>query len=563
MELQKVGDLPYERVNADYVIKEIQTCTAEVAKAKSGCELAELRQKCLKPLLHFSSMASLSFARFTLNTRDGFYTAEKDYYDETGPKIDAEYVKFQREFLKNPHVKEAEKYLNPLVIRHYELSVKCTSDKAVPYKIEENKIITEYTKLMAETLFEYNGEKLPLSALKKYFTDKDRAVRKSAYDALGNTLGTIGDKLDDIYDRLVKVRTQTARVLGYNDYSELGDNLMGRISYNRSDIKAFRENVLRDIVPAVTKLKEAVAKRLNISDFMLYDNDTYFTCGNPAPVIDAEHMFKAARDMYRSMSDETGEFFDYMVATDAFDVFPREGKWGGGYCTSFSDYRQPFILANFNGTSADVDVLTHEAGHAFAEYEIYKQNHDLELNVGGMETAETHSMSMEFFCHKYIDKFFGERARDYKYSHIADALSFIPYGTIVDYFQELVYKNPDMTKAERNELWNKLESEFRPWLSVKGIPYIENGTRWQYQMHIYESPMYYIDYCLAQSVALQFLFASRENFDKAFNAYTNLLKQGGEKEFPALVTEAGLNSPFKQGALKKISEKAQKLLSEI
>ena len=479
--MQKVSELPYERVNYEDVISVIRDCAHKATAAKSGEELASIRNECLKSVLHCQTMYSLSFTRFTLNTRDEFYSCEKDYYDEALPKISAEFVKFQKAFLNSVHRKDVEKLVHPLIIKQYELSVKCASDEAIPYKVEENKIVTEYTKLMAETLFEFDDESMPFSALKKHMSAPEREVRKKAYESLGKTLSSIGDKLDDIFDRLVKVRTKIANVLGYENFVQLGDNLLGRISYNRDMIRAFRENVRRDVVPVVTKLKKELQKSLGIEKFMLYDNDTYFACGNPAPVINAQAMFEAGKSMYRDMGKDTGEFFDMMLATEAFDVFPRDGKWGGGYMDAFVDFKQPFILANFNGTSGDVDVLTHEAGHAFAAYMSFKQNHDPDLGLG-METAETHSMSMEFLCYKYMNKFFGKRADDYKYAHLFEAINFIPYGTIVDYFQELVYSKPEMTPAERNNLWNELEAEFRPYFTTSGIPYLENGTRWQYQI---------------------------------------------------------------------------------
>ena len=559
--MRKVSELPYKRVQAQDVLAHIDAGTQKATHAKSGKELAQARTEVLRELFHYQTMAALAEARFTLNTRDAYYTAEKEYYDETAPKVSSTYIKFENAFLHNEHVQDATAYCNPIVLERYRLDVQCNSDEAVPHKIEENRIVTEYTKLMAETLFSFRGENMPLSALRKYFFHPDRAVRKEAYTVLGNTLAGIGDRLDDIYDRLVKVRTRIARVLGYDNYVALGDNIMGRFAFSRHDLHTFRENVLRDIVPMVSELKKALRKKLRIQDdFMLYDNDTYFPQGNPTPVSDAQGIFAAGKAMYADMSRDTGEFFDYMLQTDAFDVFPREGKWGGGYCTSFVDYRQPFILANFNGTSDDVDVLTHEAGHAFADYMLYKQGHDAELNVGGMETAETHSMSMEFFAYKYMRSFFGDRAEDYKYAHLFEALNFLPYGTIVDYFQEEVYAHPDMTSKERNELWNELERKFRPWMTTQGIPYLEKGTRWQYQMHIFENPLYYIDYCLAQSVALQFLLKSQEDYDKAFAAYIELLRQGGERDFPTLVRQAGLRSPFAPGALHEIAQNAKQLL---
>ena len=79
-------------------------------------------------------------------------------------------------------------------------------------------------------------------------------------------------------------------------------------------------------------------------------------------------------------------------------------------------------------------------------------------------------------------------------------------------------------------------------------------------MHIYESPLYYIDYCLAQSVALQFLLKSQENYGAAFAKYTEFLKKGGTEPFPRLITAAGLKSPFENGALNDIALSAEKLL---
>ena len=111
--------------------------------------------------------------------------------------------------------------------------------------------------------------------------------------------------------------------------------------------------------------------------------------------------------------------------------------------------------------------------------------------------------------------------------------------------------------------WLELEKQFRPHISVEGIPYLEKGTRWQYQMHIYECPFYYIDYCLAQTAAFQFLLASRENYADAFARYLRLSKQGGEKVWTELLTEAGFPSPFEPGALKELAEKVEKLLDSI
>ena len=354
-----------------------------------------------------------------------------------------------------------------------------------------------------------------------------------------------------------------AKKMGYPNFIELGYYRLGRLSFDQGMVERFRENVLKDLVPVVARLKKENAAKLVIEDFKLYDNDVCIPGGDPKPVLDKDGIFREASGMYHEMSEETGKFIDMMLENEAFDVVSRENKWGGGYCTSIPQYNQPFILANFNGTSDDIDVITHEAGHAFADYMTAGNRFSMELGIGGMETAETHSMSMEFFAWKYIGKFFGGNAEKYKYMHVFESLSFIPYGTIVDYFQHLVYTNPEMTPAERKEVWNRLEAQFRPYLSTEGIPYLSEGTRWQYQMHIYESPFYYIDYCIAQATAFQFLLESRKDYGDAFKRYVRFLSQGGEQLFGDLVAEAGLKSPFEEGALKETSRGIEALMEEL
>jgi M3 family oligoendopeptidase len=351
---------------------------------------------------------------------------------------------------------------------------------------------------------------------------------------------------------MVKNRDRQAKKLGYKDYVELGYYRMGRNCYSPEDIEVFRNGVIKYWVPFVSEFKKKQAEELGIDKIYLYDNSNVLKTGNPEPIGTVEEIFKNGKKMYEGMSKETGEFINFMLEHDLFDVIARKGKSGGGYCTEFSKYKMPFIFANFNGTFDDVDVLTHEAGHALASFEAMKNIPDPLLRQGGMETCEIHSMSMEFFAWKYMDLFFEERADDYRRMHFEHAIDFIPYGTMVDYFHQKVYEKPEMTPAERKQLWLDLESTFRPDVCMEGITYIEEGGRWQYQSHIFERPFYYIDYCLAQSVSFDFLIAMHKDYDDAFARYTSLLRKGGTKVFTDLVKEAGFDSLFSADALPNI-----------
>lgn len=559
----KVAQLQYERMTLESFSEQLTGIIEQIKTAKNVQDILNARDKAVALQNEFQTAYSLANMRYTINTVDEFYVKEKEYYDEITPQVQNYLLEYAGAMLDSPFRPELERELSPLLLKSLETQRKAMSPLIIEEMVEENRLITEYSKLMSGLTIPFRDEKIPLSILRKYMKDDDRETRREAYEALGNKLEEISETLDGLYDKLVKIRDKMAKKMGYRNFIELGYNRLGRFSYDEKMVEQFRANVLSDIVPLVAELKIENAKRLGIDDFKLYDNDVYVPGGDPKPVKERGGIFAEARAMYHEMSEQTGEFIDMMMDNEAFDVDSRENKWGGGYCTWFPKYKQPFILANFNGTSADIDVVTHEAGHAFAFYMTANNRFAMELSVGGMETAETHSMSMEFFTWKYMDRFFGDKASRYKFMHVFDALSFIPYGTIVDYFQHIVYENPDMTPAQRNETWNRLEKQFRPYLSTEGMPYLSKGTRWQYQMHIFETPFYYIDYCLAQVVAFQFLLESRKDYDDAFARYVRHVTYGGELTFTDLLEKAGLASPFSEGALKNVASEIEKLIAEL
>lgn len=559
----KVKDMPYEHLTIEEIREELQAVLAEIKNAKCHKCVLRARERMLKLLLRYSSNASLCYIRYSCNTADEYYVKEHEYFDEIGPEVSSLLTEISNALLLSPYRAELEKVLGPVYFRYREVESLAMSPAIVEDMIEENKLCSEYSKLMAGLEFEFRGETYSRAALAGFFKDDDRETRREAYEVFGKKMLEVAPQLDDIYDRMVKVRDRMAKKMGYKNFIELGYYRMNRVSYGQKEVETFRKNVLESWVPANSRLRLENAKDLGLDNYMFYDDGVIIPGGDPRPQGGKEEIFQAAREMYHEMGAESAAFIDLMLENDAFDVDARKNKWGGGYCSEIAQYKQPFILANFNGTAGDVDVMTHEAGHAFNAFLIADNKFALEIGCGGMETAETHSMSMEYFAWKYIHKFFGEDAKKYKYMHALENFSFIPYGTMVDAFQHIVYENPDMTPAQRNQAWLELERKFRPHIQTEGIPFIEEGRRWQYQMHIYESPFYYIDYCLAQTAAFGFLLASLEDYDGAYARYIRLMKQGGETYYEDLLKEAEIPSPFQEGALQTLAEKVEALLRKV
>ncbi|MBO5271180.1 MAG: M3 family oligoendopeptidase, partial [Clostridia bacterium] len=444
MSVMKVSEIPYKR----FTIEEGQAVFAAFERAMQNATSADdviaAREAFRKGMEAYENAASLSNCRFTLDTRDEFYQAEMNYYDEVGPLFSDLFTKYGTLMLESPFRSELETRMNPRLFRTWEIAKKAFDPCVIEDCQEENATVTEYAKLMSEMVFVFRGEEMPLSRLRGKLEDSDREVRREAAEAIGLGLQKNAAALDDVYDRLVKIRTRIAKKMGYETFTELGYYRMGRLDYNAQMVASFRENVRKSLVPVVKAFKEEIREALGYDSVMFYDNDIYGTGASIVPVLDKAGMFAAAQAMYDKMNPEIGDFMREMQEAEAFDVDARDGKWGGGYCTVFPTYRQPFILANFNGTTGDVDVLTHEFGHAFAMKKVFDRA-DTELGIGGYETAECHSMSMEFLSWPEMGTFFGADANRYRRKHLLDALSFIPYGVMVDEFQHEVYAKPEMT----------------------------------------------------------------------------------------------------------------------
>lgn len=506
-----------------------------------------------------NTAVSLSYIKFTLNTEDVFFVTEKEYYDEVMPKIQDVDLRFRLALYNSKFKEQLKIELGELLFLNIEINIKAFDPKIIPHMQEENRLVNEYDKLLASAQIEFDNKTLNLSQLGKYKQSTDRSIRKTAYEAEAGFYLKHGDKLDNLYDELVKIRTKMARELGYENFVELGYYRMMRNSYSKQDVQRFREYVKKYIVPIACDLKEEQKQRIGVNKFMLYDDPLEFMSGNAVPKGDPEHIFAQGKKMYSELSPKTEEFMNFMLDNELFDVISRKGKAVGGYSTSLPDFKAPFVFANFNGTSGDIDVLTHEAGHAFASY-LSRDFKISDYRSPTLESCEIHSMSMEFFTWPWMNLFFEEQSDKYKYTHLSGALTFIPYGTIVDYFQHVMYENPDLTPDERKGVWKKMQAEFMPYLNTEGMPFFEDGSYWQRQHHIYSSPFYYIDYCLAQTVALEYWAESQNDYRKAWEKYVTMTSRGGKDTFTGLVRSADLESPFEEGALKKVAMTAREWL---
>ena len=551
----KFNEMTYTRPDIDALLARCRELAAKAAAAPDCDALVRLYYEQSEAFAEYNTAANLANIHYTCDTRDAYWKAEQDFFDANGPAVTNASVEISRAFLANPHVDALTEKFGTTCVAGMKNAVLSMDDRTVELQQQFNALVSRYQQIYGGALVELDGKQLTIPQLGPYKEDLDPAVRRAAYEAEAGYFDAHRAELDELYGQIVQNLNAQARVMGYHDYSELSYVRMNRIGYGPEEIRKFRDQVANDVVPQLQKVMALRAKRTGIAHPAFTDLPILFRDGNPKPILGYKARMDAARTMYHELSPETAEFIDFMQDNELFDVESRPGKMSGGYMTSLPSYKAPFIFANWNDTSGDVDVLTHECGHAFEGYVAERDPAiPADLECPGMESAEIHSMAMEFLTAPWHHLLFGKDTDKYALLHAEDSFVFLAYGCEVDEFQHIMYQNPDLTPDERNAEWLKLEKKYRPWIDFDNLPFYGRGAGWQRQLHIYECPFYYIDYCLSTMAALQFFLLSLTDHKDAWERYLRLVRRAGTASYTELLETAGLKVPFEEGSIKGIAQ---------
>jgi len=558
----KFNEYEYEHLDLEKIKAEFSRLIESFKKAKNMKRQVAAFDEIIKLRNHIETMQTLVSIRHSVDTNDEFYDKENEYMDEISPILFGFTNDFYKTLVNSKFKDELVEKYGKFLFDLAENTLKTFSPEIIPDAQEENRLSSKYSKLIASAKIDFDGKELNLSQMVPYTQSKNRNVRIEAAKKVAQFFAENQDEFDNIYDSLVKVRTRMAQKMGYKNFVEFGYKQLSRLEYDAKMVEGYRKQVLENIVPLHTELRERQGKRLGVEKLKFYDEAIKFNSGNADPHGSPEWILNNGKTMYKELSKETNEFFTFMTENNLLDLLSKKGKMSGGYCTYIPEHKAPFIFANFNGTSHDIDVLTHEAGHAFQVY----QSRGFEVPEylwPSYEACEIHSMSMEFLTWPWMDLFFENDTDKYKFIHLSEALLFIPYGVTVDEFQHWVYENPEATPKERREKWLEIEKKYLPTRDYGEVEELKNGIFWFRQGHIFSSPFYYIDYTLAQVCAFQFWIKSRENREKAWQDYLNLCKLGGSKPFFELMKSANLKNPFEEGTLAFVIPKIKEYLDNV
>lgn len=560
MENFTFGNLEYVRPDFDAAEAKAKELTERVKAAKSYADVKAVILEFDEYMSELYTMTTIAHIRNTLNTTDEFYEKEIEFIHQRSPEAEGSFIALTKAIVDCPFTAELDADLGKeyLVAARRELAQ--YDDALVPFMQEESRLETEYQKLMATAEIEFDGKKLNLYGIQKYFENPDREVRKAAFKKYSEFYESNEEKMEEIFDKLIKVRTKMGQALGYKTFTPLGYLQQGRSDYGQEEVASFREQVRRELVPLCEKLYEAQAKRIGVDHIMAYDEKFVFPDGNAEPIGDEKYMVAEAQKMYHDLSPETGEFIDFMIEHELMDLENKPNKANTGYMTDLTKYRAPFVFSCFNHTIFDMQVLSHELGHAFAGYRAMRHQPVMAYYSESTDIAEIHSMSMEQFCYPYAERFFGDAADKYRFAHLQEALTFVPFGVAVDEFQHIVYENPDLTPKERTMEWHKLEEKYMPWRKYENDPFMERGGYWYHKIHIFLYPFYYINYTLTTMGAMEFKKRYAENKEEAFKDYLTLCDIGGSLSYLESLKAAHLHVPFEEGSVANAISYAKDIL---
>ena len=554
----------------DYFVPQpdLSETTAKYEELQSSLKAAASAPVCLSIvaawddlLCQFKEWSSLTYIRFQQDTQNEDYKAAMDELDAITPKYAELETKFKQALLDSPFRSELEQTLTPMLFAKWECNTKSFAPAIEEDMAAEAKLQSAHTALTAGAEIEFRGETFTISELDKFGDDADCVAREGACRANSQWFIDNSPELDRIYDEQVKLRHTMAGKLGYKNFTELGYQRMSRIGYGPEEVAIFRDEIRDKVVPLALEIAEKQRTTLGVEKLMFWDRSVHSLNGNPKPQGDHDWMLDRATEMFNEMGHGLDSFFEEMKAREVMDLKSRKGKAGGGFCDFLHQYEFPFIFSNFNGTRGDVDVFTHEVGHAFQSYSSRNQPMS-DIVWPTTEACEIHSMALEFLTWPHMEKFYGESAaEELRRIHLSVYFQFLCYGVSVDHFQHLVYEKPDATPEERNAMWQEIERTYLPWWEFSDLPAESSGRLWQQKAHIYQSPFYYIDYCLALTGAMQFWSKSRTDSEGTLKAYAELCNLGGSLPYTGLLESAGLRSPFEPGCLDELIQDAKSYLN--
>jgi oligoendopeptidase F len=468
-----------------------------------------------------------------------------EFVERIEPEIKPRQFKLAQLYVAHPLRAQLPKPRYEVFDRDVQVSVELFRQENVPLETEETKIGQHYQKLMGSLTVQFRGEERTLIQMGRYLEEPDRATRQQAWELVAHRRLQEAEEFDSLFDELVRLRERVAANAGFANYLDYGFRLRRRFDYTIVDCEKFHDSVERIIMPLVREFQVERRRQLNLPALRPWDLAVDPLNRPPLrPFQQVEQLVDGTHQILDRVDPELGSQFKLMRDRGLLDLENRKGKAPGGYQSTLNEARLPFIFMNAVGQQRDVEILLHEGGHAFHALATRSEELFAYRNNVPIEFAEVASMSMELLGNEFLDVFYGpaeqKRARR---AHLESVIGLFPWIGTVDAFQHWIYTHPRHKREERTTAWLALMDRFGGDVDWSGYEKAR-ASLWHRQLHIFLSPLYYVEYGIAQLGALQVWANSRRDRRKGLGDYLRGLALGGSRPLPELFAEADCRFDF-------------------
>jgi oligoendopeptidase F len=472
-------------------------------------------------------------------------TAYQEFIEHIEPKVKPQWHALETRYLALPYRRLLPMALYGVMDRIVENDVTLFRDANVPLETQDALFSKDYQKRTGAMTVRYRGEELTLPQAAKHLEEPDRSVRQEVWELVAARRLQDKDVLEDLYDKMVALRTQIAVNAGFENYRDYIFRRKRRFDYTPEDCFRFHAGVERAAVPLVRQILEHRQRLLGVDHLRPWDVLVDPRHRPPLrPFATMEQLIAGTEEVFRRVDSSLGDLFHFMWEEKLLDLDSRKGKAPGGYQSTLHEKRWPFIFGNAVGRDDDIRLMLHEGGHAFHTFASREQPL-IHYRTTPYEFAEVASMSMELLASRHLDVFYrnpDDRRRSVR-ATLEDAVTVLPWVATIDAFQHWVYTHPTHTRDERRRTWGETYRRFNPVVDWSGYEEALDFA-WHRQLHLFLSPFYYIEYGIAETGALQIWVQSLSNHREAVERYWRALALGGSRPLPRLFEAAGAKFSF-------------------
>ncbi len=487
------------------------------------------------------------YIKMTCDTTDeNLQKSFEDFVTNIQPNIEPVADKLNNKALESPYLKEIEDEGYPIMVRELEKDAKIYREENIPLNVQLQTESKKYGNITGAMMVEIEGKEMTLPQAGNLLESTDRAKREEAYRKIQSRRSQDKEKLDELFNKLISLRTQVAKNTGFENYRDYMFTAMGRFDYKPEDCFAFHESVAEEITPILNDLAKKRKDALKVDALRPWDKSVDITGKPPLkPFEGGEALINKSIKVFSKIDPYLGECLSVMKAMGHLDLESRKGKAPGGYNYPLSEINVPFIFMNATSNMRDMVTLMHEGGHAVHSF----LSRDLALTNfkhTPSEIAELASMSMELISMDHWDLFFAnvEDLKRAKHKHLEQIIETLPWVATIDKFQHWIYENPNHTNEARLKAWNEIFDTFSDNITDWSGLQEQKNYMWQKQLHLYEVPFYYIEYGFAQLGAVAVWKNYKEDPKKGLAGYKNALQLGYTRSIPEIYEAAGIRFDF-------------------